>query len=171
MSIEPSFQVLPVCPMCQEVFPALDTTPALCTKCTQSNGTTPLFGHDENENTHAKERNAKARDPMMRFAFKPVSEQLHDLLQEPGTEDLLDQWCRLPDRHPELRIYQDIFDGYRPVCFSVPMDLCFFAMNLKIMRWAQMESFTLDSHLVLIGSHIIDLSSLPPTHQSPFRYV
>ncbi|KAF8319564.1 uncharacterized protein EI90DRAFT_3132437 [Cantharellus anzutake] len=109
MSIEPSFQVLPICPTCQEVYPALDTTPALCTKCKHSNGTVPLF--ENNENTHTKEKSTKRHEPKMQFAFKSVSEQLRELLQEPRMEDLLDQWRKLPDRHPELGVYQDIFDG------------------------------------------------------------
>ncbi|KAF8333618.1 uncharacterized protein EI90DRAFT_3121965 [Cantharellus anzutake] len=109
MSVEPSFQVLPICPACQEVYPELETTPALCTKCEHNNRTIPLFENDEN--THTKERSAKGREPKIRFAFKSVSEQLRELLQEPGMEDLLDRWRTLPDRHPELGIYQDIFDG------------------------------------------------------------
>jgi hypothetical protein len=40
-----------------------------------------------------------------------VSHQLEELLMQPGMEELLDEWRRLPNRHPELGIYQDIFDG------------------------------------------------------------
>ena len=48
----------------------------------------------------------------MHFAFKSVSEQLQELLQEHGIEELLDEWHTLPDCHPELGIFQDIFDGH-----------------------------------------------------------
>ena len=47
----------------------------------------------------------------MCFPFKSVSDQLRDLLVQPGMEDLLDQWRSLPNRRPQEGLYLDIFDG------------------------------------------------------------
>jgi hypothetical protein len=113
MEVEPDFQILPVCPVCQELYPALTSTPDFCLKCAKYEETTRLFDVPQVSQTSKRRHGplAKRREPRLRFSFKSVSHQLEELLMQPGMEELLDEWRRLPNRHPELGIYQDIFDG------------------------------------------------------------
>jgi len=52
MSIDPTFQVLPVCPVFQEVYPAHESTPASCIKCACNNVDVPLL--EESTDKHGK---------------------------------------------------------------------------------------------------------------------
>ncbi len=90
LSVEPVFQILPICPVCQEVYPSLLTTPKFCLKCVRNDETVMLFENMTHSSTN--ERSSQQQEPIMHFPFKSVSEQLQDLLAEPGVEDLLDQW-------------------------------------------------------------------------------
>ncbi len=48
----------------------------------------------------------------MCFPFKSVSDQLCDLLAQPGMEDLLDWWWTLSNQQPQEGSYIDIFNGH-----------------------------------------------------------
>ncbi|OCH84788.1 hypothetical protein OBBRIDRAFT_798774 [Obba rivulosa] len=95
---ELKFQTLPVCPLCFCVFPATLPDSALCTHCNIS-----LF---VTETTPAEQRQGRAtrrvRKPLLRFPFKSLQEQLSDMLQVPGMEDLCDQWHQKARQPGEL---------------------------------------------------------------------
>ncbi|KAF8316480.1 uncharacterized protein EI90DRAFT_3021571 [Cantharellus anzutake] len=124
MSLEPAFQILLVCLDCHKVYPALSSVPELCQKCQENNKTVLLFSESSGKTT------GKAHQPRLRFAFKSLSEQLHDLLSRPGMESLLDKWRRLPGRRPEAGLYQDIFDSAVPRSILDPDGQPFFRNGL-----------------------------------------
>jgi hypothetical protein len=74
MSLEPAFQILPVCPDCHEVYPALSSVPGQCRKCEENNKTVLLFIESSTKT------GGKARQPRLQFAFKSLSEQLRELV-------------------------------------------------------------------------------------------
>ncbi|KAL6307236.1 hypothetical protein BKA93DRAFT_926583 [Sparassis latifolia] len=104
LDAEPTFQTLPVCPQCLEVFPASIPDDATCTRCGL-----PLF---VTEPTPAEQRSGRStrrtRKPKLRFPCKSIEEQLTEILALPGVEASVDQWryrCRVPGE------WTDIFDG------------------------------------------------------------
>ena len=100
MSIKPSFQILPVCPVCQDVFPINLQTPMSCPKCSQGGSTIPLFKDQLRQRQGGP---SKPKKPQMCFLFNSISDQLHDLL---------DQWRSLPNWWPQDGLYLDIFNGH-----------------------------------------------------------
>ncbi|KAH9912376.1 hypothetical protein B0H21DRAFT_828763 [Amylocystis lapponica] len=98
MEAEPVFQVLPVCPKCLEVYPAVTpATLSTCSRCGEK-----LFQTDPTPAEHRRGRTSRAEPkPRLRFATKPLEEDLVALLAVPGMEDLVDAW-RTKDRSPGL---------------------------------------------------------------------
>ncbi|KAE9386142.1 hypothetical protein BT96DRAFT_960642 [Gymnopus androsaceus JB14] len=106
LNTEPSFQVLPVCPSCQEVYPATTTSVFLCTHCSH-----PLF---QTAPTNAQDRRGhNTRDkpkPFLQFPTKSLEEQLGAMLMVPGMEDKMARALEHMDQH-EPGKYRNIFDG------------------------------------------------------------
>ncbi|KDQ55237.1 hypothetical protein JAAARDRAFT_196089 [Jaapia argillacea MUCL 33604] len=102
LGAESSFQQLPVCPECLEVYPITVAKDACCNKCQH-----PLFIMDP---TPADRRSGKttrtSSKPHLRFPTKSLQEQLTEML--PPIEDELDLWRRRPHVPNE---YTTIFDG------------------------------------------------------------
>ena len=97
LEIQPNFAIFPVCPQCQDVFPA---GVAVCGKCSL-----PLYrGSPGSDQQHA----GPQATPLLQFPFKSLEEQLRAVLAVPGMEDQLDHW-RKKQRQPG--VYKDMFDG------------------------------------------------------------
>lgn len=91
--------ILSVCPACKEVYPASDSTPDACTKCSAT-----LF----KTSSTARGTLRTSRVPLLKFPTMSITSQLEAMLSTPGLEELLDSW-RLSTREPQ--VYRDIFDG------------------------------------------------------------
>ncbi|KAG2066534.1 hypothetical protein BDR04DRAFT_1121077 [Suillus decipiens] len=101
LRVDKSTYVLPVCPVCRDVYPPAGSLHSheKCTTCGVD-----LFLPDQ-----TKRGNLRAiRSPVIKYPYLPLSEQLKSLLKIPGLEATLDAW-RLKPRNP--RQYTDIFDG------------------------------------------------------------
>jgi len=101
LGVDPSFELLAVCPMCQDVFPSANSKHMqdMCTACN-----TPLFLAD-----CTKRNNPRAiKMPIVKYLYLALSDQIASILQIPGIEALLDKWCKKPHKMGE---YTDIFDG------------------------------------------------------------
>lgn len=91
-------QLLPVCPVCRDVFPSVDP-PASCPSCDE-----PLF--------RTSSRNGKrivSNVPVVKYPYCAISAQLSAILNQPGVEDACDSW-RTRERVPGE--YRDVFDGH-----------------------------------------------------------
>ncbi|OCH87011.1 hypothetical protein OBBRIDRAFT_851644 [Obba rivulosa] len=104
LDAEPKFQTLPVCPSCFRVFPATLPDPALCSHCDTSLFVTTATPAEQQQGRATR----RVRKPLLRFPFKSLQDQLSDMLQVLGMEELCDQWCQ-KTRQPG--VFQDIFDG------------------------------------------------------------
>jgi hypothetical protein len=93
--------VLPVCPICRDVYPPAGSTHLqdTCTSCGID-----LFLPDQTKHGNLR----TTRSPVIKYPYLPLSEQLRSLLKIPGLEALLDSW-RTKHRRPGE--YSDIFDG------------------------------------------------------------
>ncbi|TFY72264.1 hypothetical protein EVG20_g747 [Dentipellis fragilis] len=117
LGIEPTFQILPVCPSCLEVYPASRAGDSTCDRCD-----TPLFRRIK----RLDRRRPHAEDtlrPFLQFPTKGIEAQLHEILAVPGMEDILEGWRSKTHSPGE---YQDNFDGR--ICHEVkgPDDRIFF---------------------------------------------
>ena len=101
LAVDPSIQLLPVCPNCRDVFPsaASQHMQDACTSCN-----IPLFL--PNHTNRGILRNMKT--PIIKYPYLPLSQQLISVLKIPGVEALLDSWRTKARKSGE---YGDIFDG------------------------------------------------------------
>lgn len=93
LDVNPTFDELPVCPACREVYPAGPDTPFLCPACNVPMFTSP---------------STSKRAPLLKSPYMSLQKQLTDILSIPGVEAMLDAW-RLKPRTSHR--YTDIFDG------------------------------------------------------------
>jgi hypothetical protein len=106
LDIEPNFQVLPVCPSCQEVYPSLIPKTSDCVRCGEA-----LFQSDPTPSQ--QRRGFLTREipiPRLQFLTKSISEQLIDMLGVPGLEDKMETVYEKISRHQPGE-YRNIFDG------------------------------------------------------------
>jgi len=75
LHIEPTFNVLPCCPKCLEVYPATAHTPSICDQCN-----TFIFQATLPNTTK------RPLTPILRFPYKSIESQLESLLAVPGVE-------------------------------------------------------------------------------------
>jgi hypothetical protein len=108
LDVEPTFDILPVCSSCLEVYPSGDSTPSICTRCNAFMFKPSLNGKNV---------------PLLQFPSKSIKSQLVSLLAVPGVEEALDAWRHLPRRRGE---YMDVFDGEIPKNLPDPDGLPFF---------------------------------------------
>jgi hypothetical protein len=108
LEIEPTFDILPVCSSCLEVYPGGDSTPSICIQC--------------NSFIFKPTANGK-KTPLLQFPSKSIESQLVSLLAVPGVEEALDSWRQLPRNAGE---YIDVFDGAIPKTLKDPEGLPFF---------------------------------------------
>ncbi|THU85280.1 hypothetical protein K435DRAFT_806048, partial [Dendrothele bispora CBS 962.96] len=106
LGIESDFRILPVCPRCQEVYPASTEKSALCLSCNE-----PLF---KTEPTPGQQRRGiptrEDPKPCLQFPVKSISEQLASMLSVPGVEDEMDKVFETFANHQPGQ-YRTIFDG------------------------------------------------------------
>ncbi|KAL1936999.1 hypothetical protein VTO73DRAFT_2039 [Trametes versicolor] len=118
LRLEPSFKVYPTCPDCLEPHPECVAAHAdtRCTACGH-----PLF---KIETGRARGRGGKKRaKPYLRTPAKSITEQLADLLVQPGMEDAMEGWRRR-SRIPGW--LSDFFDGEISKSLLGPDGLPFF---------------------------------------------
>jgi len=98
LQVEPVFDILPVCPSCLEVYPAVSTPPNY-TRCAA-----PIF--------KAQSSMPQAKPvPLLCYPSQSIESQLTSLLAVPGIEEALDGWRKIPRSAGK---YVDIFDGKIP---------------------------------------------------------
>ncbi|KIJ13694.1 hypothetical protein PAXINDRAFT_13450 [Paxillus involutus ATCC 200175] len=101
LGVDKPICLLPVCPVCRNVFPPAGSTHTQDT-CPTCN--IPLFQSD-----HTKRGNLRAiKTPVVKYPYLPLSTQIRSILKVPGLEAILDQWRAKPRVDGE---YTDIFDG------------------------------------------------------------
>ncbi|KAJ6501498.1 hypothetical protein C8R47DRAFT_229150 [Mycena vitilis] len=116
LGAEPSFQVLPACPTCFELFPASSPPLTECARCS-----VPIFRPIPST---ARTPGATPKPkPRVSFPTKSIEEQLKDMLSVPGVEDEMDLW-REKARKPG--VYEDFFDGLVSKEIEGPDGLPFF---------------------------------------------
>ena len=100
LGVDPCIELLAVCPTCWDVFPSANSKHMqdVCTTCK-----TPLFLAD-----HTRRNNSHAKMPIVKYLYLPLSKQIASILQVPGIEALLDEWCKKPCKMGD---YIDIFDS------------------------------------------------------------
>ena len=101
LGVDAHIELLPVCPNCWDVFPSASSKHAResCPVCA-----VPLFLSDRtNRGNHRAKKN-----PVIKYPYLSLSDQIESFLKVPGVEALLDEW-RIKSRHPGE--YNDIFDG------------------------------------------------------------
>lgn len=101
LGVDKSAYMLPVCPVCRDVYPAAGSPLShdMCITCNAN-----LFLPDLT--TRGNLRATKL--PVLKYPYIPLSEQLKSLLKVPGLEAMLDAWRSKPRNPGE---YTDIFDG------------------------------------------------------------
>jgi len=101
LGLDPTIQVLSVCPNCREVYPSAASKhiQETCIACKVG-----LFRSDQTRkgNQHI------TKIPLIKYPYFPLSDQIATVLKTPGVEALLDGWRVKPRRPGE---YTDIFDG------------------------------------------------------------
>src|ERR1700722_643283 len=117
LGVSVPFQVLPVCPTCNEVYPSSQKTPDLCIHCN-----TELFIKELTNRGNKR----KERVPALKYPYLSISDQLRTILGIPGIEEALDSW-RTVSRVPGLK--KDIFDGNVTKNLKGPDNKPFFANN------------------------------------------
>ncbi|EJF59017.1 hypothetical protein DICSQDRAFT_14970, partial [Dichomitus squalens LYAD-421 SS1] len=124
LRLEPSFQILPVCPECHDVFPTSVPFADPLTRCRACRH--PLFRPVLEAEQGRRGRRQKAK-PLLAFPFKSLVEQLATILGMPGVEDAMDAWRKRPR---VLGLLADIFDGR--ICRKLlgPDGLSFFRYDL-----------------------------------------
>ncbi|KAJ3525424.1 hypothetical protein NMY22_g10588 [Coprinellus aureogranulatus] len=100
IDVEPTIHLLPICPTCLEVYPAKDSTPAVCRRCNSN-----IFKSKSSEEAEA---NTDKRVPLLCFPYKSILSSLTEIVAAPGVEEELDKWRKV-ERRPGR--YTDIFDG------------------------------------------------------------
>jgi hypothetical protein len=108
LDVEPTFDILPVCASCLEVYPAGNGTPSTCTRC---------------NNFIFKSSTSTKSIPLLKFPSKSIESQLVSLLAVPGVEEAMDAWRGAPRRAGE---YIDVFDGEIPKSLQDPEGHPFF---------------------------------------------
>ena len=101
IGVDNAILLLAVCPKCREVYPSSESrySKESCTTCN-----TPLFLSD-----HTRQGNQRAfKNPIIKYPYLPLSDQIRSVLKIPGIEALLDDWRAKPRVPGE---YGDIFDG------------------------------------------------------------
>jgi len=101
LAIDPSIDLLPVCPKCQDVFlsAALQHVQDACMSCK-----VPLFlpSHTNWGNPH------NIKTPVIKYPYLLLLQQLVSMLKIPSIKALLDNWRTKPCKSRE---YKDIFNG------------------------------------------------------------
>lgn len=108
LGVEPDFSVLPVCPVCLEVYPVSTAPDSLCTQCSS-----PLYR--TRKSLDRRGPTTTKPHPLLRFPMKSIEQQLRDILMIPGIEEKLEEWRSRP-RSTDVMV--DIFDG--EVCKTIP---------------------------------------------------
>lgn len=101
LAVDPTIELLPICPNCREVFPSAASRHVqdACASCR-----VPLFLP-----IHTNRGNARnVKTPVIKYPYLSLSQQLMSVLKLPGIEKLLDNWRHKPRKSGE---YSDIFDG------------------------------------------------------------
>jgi hypothetical protein len=117
LGVEPVFQVLPICPLCMEPYPASRPTDTACDRCS-----TPLFKRIPSLDRRRRTTEDIVR-PVLQCASMSVEAQLRAILEIPGMEDEMEQWRDVP-RTPG--VYNDMFDGRVPQQLKGPDGRPFF---------------------------------------------
>lgn len=103
LEVEPTFNILPMCPSCLEVYPDTPDTPSICKNCS-----TFVFKANQPRLGASSHVPASTQTPLLRFPYKSIESQLVSVLSLPGIEEELDGWrrrVRIPGK------YFDVFDG------------------------------------------------------------
>ena len=124
MEVEPTFYILPVCPVCKMPHPVSTPLGSPCMRCGGA-----IFNTAP---TPAEQRRGKTKRtrvvPLLRFPYKPIEQQLAELI--PQVEDQLDK-CRTRSRKEGE--YIDHFDGRICKELEGPDGLPFFRPDLTEM--------------------------------------
>ncbi|KAI0833358.1 hypothetical protein BC628DRAFT_1498791 [Trametes gibbosa] len=124
LGLEPSFRCFPTCPACLEPHPdsikaSIDTG---CSRCG-----TPLFKFDNSNpgrrGNRTERRRVKAR---LQTPAKSITEQLADMLLQPGMAEAIDSWRHRTRIHGWL---SDFFDGAISKALLGPDGLPFFEQH------------------------------------------
>ncbi|KAI0363300.1 hypothetical protein BV20DRAFT_1058164 [Pilatotrama ljubarskyi] len=103
LRLEPSFTMYPTCPNCLRPYPVFPAT-SRCRDCDDL-----LFKEEMPRRSQGKKQGHRASaKPRLRTPAKTITEQLADLLAQPGMEDAMSAW------HQRSRItgwLYDFFDG------------------------------------------------------------
>ncbi|EDR11390.1 uncharacterized protein LACBIDRAFT_323939 [Laccaria bicolor S238N-H82] len=107
LDVEPTFDILPTCPNCLEVYPDMEDTPTICANCSSFifKAANPRLAMNSQAPV------STTRTPLLRFPYKSIQSQLASILSLPGIEEELDGW-RKRQRTPGK--YFDVFDGDIP---------------------------------------------------------
>ncbi|KAL6299063.1 hypothetical protein BKA93DRAFT_830185 [Sparassis latifolia] len=124
LGLDVQFQTLAICPGCKDVYPSTPDTPECCIQCGSQ-----LF--KPNKTTRGNKRDARV--PIIRYPYLSISQQLESVLSIEGTEELLDEWRKVPRRDG---VYQDIFDGKIAKTLRGPDNKVFFANDGRRVRVA-----------------------------------
>jgi len=101
LGLDPTIQILPICPNCREVYPSAGSkhVQETCTACK-----VPLFRSDQTKRGNQRVN----KIPLVKYPYLPLSDQITSVLKVPGVEAILDEWRTKPRA---LGVYTDIFDG------------------------------------------------------------
>ncbi|KAI1783783.1 hypothetical protein LXA43DRAFT_1067338 [Ganoderma leucocontextum] len=126
LQVEPRFQIHPVCPACNRVFP-LSMYANRLARCDRVLCKHALFRWQDTSARSRRAQQGSAR-PVLQFPYKSIAEQLAIILDMPGVEEAVDAWRK---RHRILGVLQDIFDGR--ICRQLlgPDGLSFFRYDLR----------------------------------------
>jgi hypothetical protein len=102
LGVEPVFQVLAVCPKCQEPHPAAIKGPSSCVRCAS-----PLFKEIRSHDQRRSQPHVKFQ-PFIQCPSMSIESQLRAILAIPGMEDEMESWRHVSRKSGE---YHDMFDG------------------------------------------------------------
>ena len=94
LGLEDRFSIMPLCPRCRRIFDHTSPDDLECPACGIA-----LF--DIHPRTQAKKMKLK-------YPFFPISQQLAEIIMQPGLEDILESWRNYEHTDGE---YRDISDG------------------------------------------------------------
>jgi hypothetical protein len=103
LGVDPIFVTLPVCPVCFEVHASSLSAQTRCVRCAS-----PIF-----KLTSPGQQSQKPK-PILQFPTVCLEQQLRQIIEIDGMEDILEEWCYLPRSPGE---YNDNFDG--EICKTV----------------------------------------------------
>jgi hypothetical protein len=102
MDVEPDLKVLPVCPACQEPYPASREGPFLCSRCN-----TPVFSVTSSHDSR-RANVPRLVKPILQCPYMSIEAQLRAILAVPGMVNAMDGWR---SSHRTAGQYHDMFDG------------------------------------------------------------